>query len=76
MTMPDTLAGYELSQKLIFIAKKQSDNIYRLQALFQTTYPQLARKRVLIIDDKADFASVGFRRTAAKGVVINVTARQ
>ena len=76
MTMPDTLTGYELSQKLIFVAKKQSDNMDRLQALFQTTYSQLAGKRVLIIDDEADFASVGFRRTAAEGIVINVTARQ
>lgn len=76
MTMPDTLTGYELSQKLIFVAKKQSDNMDRLQALFQTTYPALAGKRVLIIDDEADFASVGFRRTAAEGIVINVTARQ
>lgn len=76
MTMPDTLTGYELSQKLIFVAKKQSDNMDRLQTLFQTTYPQLAGKRVLIIDDEADFASVGFRRTAAEGIVINVTARQ
>jgi hypothetical protein len=76
MTMPDTLTGYELSQKLIFVAKKQSDNMDRLKVLFQTTYPQLAAKRVLIIDDEADFASVGFRRTAAEGVIINVTARQ
>jgi hypothetical protein len=76
MTMPDTLTGYELSQKLIFVAKKQSDNMDRLQALFQTTYPQLAAKRVMIIDDEADFASVGFRRTAAEGITINVTARQ
>jgi hypothetical protein len=76
MTMPDTLTGYELSQKLIFVAKKQSDNLDYLQELFATTYPELAGRRVLIIDDEADFASVGFRRTAADGIIINVTARQ
>ena len=50
MTMPDTasLTGYELSQKLIFVAKKQSDNMDRLHTLFQTTYPPLATKRVLV----------------------------
>lgn len=50
MTVPAGLTGYELSQKLIFVAKKQSDNLERLATLFRTTYPQLARKRVLIID--------------------------
>ncbi len=75
MTLPN-LTGYELSQKLILVVKKQSDNMDRLSAVFEETYPQLAAKRVLIVDDEADFASIGFRNNAQQGVVANVTARQ
>lgn len=76
MTIPPTLTGYELSQKLIFVAKKQIDNMERLAALFHERYPQLSSKRVLIIDDEADYASIGFRRTSQEGIIINTTSRQ
>jgi hypothetical protein len=76
MTVPTGLTGYELSQKLIFVAKKQSDNMERLSAIFCETYPQLADKRVLIIDDEADYASIGFRRTKQEGIIVNTTTRQ
>lgn len=76
MTIPENLTGYELSQKLIFVAKKQSDNLDRLEALFRVQYPQLGAKRVLIVDDEADFASVGFRRQTGQGPDINVTGKQ
>src|SRR5439155_23368991 len=37
MTIPPGLTGYELHQKLIFVVKKQSDNLDRLgKALFET----------------------------------------
>jgi Z1 domain-containing protein len=76
MTVPAGLTGYELSQKLIFVAKKQTDNLGRLAKLFRETYPQLASKRLLIIDDEADYASIGFRNTKEEGIIINRTARQ
>ncbi|MBE0427287.1 MAG: hypothetical protein IBX72_11675 [Nitrospirae bacterium] len=76
MTVPSGLTGYELSQKLIFIAKKQIDNMDKLSALFRETYPQLTSKRVLIIDDEADYASIGFRRTREEGIRVNTTTRQ
>lgn len=76
MTIPTALTGYELNQKLIFVAKKQTDNMDRLAALFRESYPQLKSKRVLIIDDEADYASIGFRRTRQEGIVINTTSRQ
>lgn len=76
MTVPSGLTGYELNQKLIFVCKKQSDNIDRLVALFRETYPALAAKRVLIIDDEADYASVGFKNTQAQGLTTNTTTRQ
>jgi hypothetical protein len=76
MTVPAGLTGYELRQKLIFVAKKQSDNLDRLAKLVRETYPQLATKRVLIIDDEADYASVGFRNTPAQGMTANTTTHQ
>ncbi len=76
MTIPGTLTGYELSQKLIFVAKKQVDNMERLTKLFRETYPQLSEKRVLIIDDEADYASIGFKRSKEEGLEINRTSRQ
>lgn len=76
MTIPARLTGYELSKKLIFVVKKQSDNLDRLTAVFRETYPQLATKRILIIDDEADYASVGFRKTRQQGLIVNTTARQ
>jgi hypothetical protein len=76
MTVPDGLTGYELSQKLIIVAKKQVDNLTRLEELFRVRYPQLQGRRTLIIDDEADYASVGFRNLQAQGVDINVTGRR
>ena len=76
MSMPPNLTGYELSQKLVIVAKKQSDNLNRLIALFQEQHPQLAQRRVLLIDDEADFASIGFRMTRAEGLQVNTTTQQ
>ena len=76
MTVPAGLTGYELNQKLVFVAKKQTDNLDRLATLFGDTYPQLAAKRVLFVDDEADYASIGFRSSRTAGIVANTTTRQ
>lgn len=60
--VPD-LTPYELNRKLIFIVKKEDDNLRHLLSLFQEQYPDLRSKSVLIIDDEADLASVSFRKT-------------
>lgn len=57
------LTPYELTHKLVFVVKKEDDNLRRLLSLFQDQYPELRRKSVLIIDDEADLASVSFRKT-------------
>ncbi|OHB63329.1 MAG: hypothetical protein A2Y76_02760 [Planctomycetes bacterium RBG_13_60_9] len=62
MTLPDNLTPYELNQKLILVAKKEDDNLRRLLNAFNTQYPVLKDKRLLIIDDEADIASLSFRR--------------
>ncbi len=58
------LTPYELTHKLIFVVKKEDDNLRRLLSLFQDQYPALRAKSVLIIDDEADLASVSFRKTS------------
>lgn len=63
LSVPD-LTPYELARKLIFIVKKEDDNLRRLLTLFQDQYPQLREKSVLVIDDEADLASVSFRKVA------------
>ncbi|WP_226584672.1 Z1 domain-containing protein [Halobacillus litoralis] len=60
MSLPDNLRKYELSQKLALIVKKETHNLERLREALEEKYPQLAGKRVLFIDDEADFASVAY----------------
>ena len=60
--VPD-LTPYELNRKLIFVVKKEDDNLRHLLSIFQDQYPVLRNKSVLIIDDEADLASVSFRKT-------------
>ena len=62
MSMPTKLTGSERSRKLIFVAKKQKDNLGRILKLFSETHPDLSGKRVLLVDDEADTASVRFTK--------------
>ena len=43
--------------KFIIVCKKESKNLQHLIALFNTKTPELKRRRTLIVDDEADFAS-------------------
>lgn len=63
-TSPE-LTAYIRSKKLIFIAKKQRDNLNRIVDLFNK-YDDFKNKRLLIIDDEADYASIGFKRNPNK----------
>jgi len=74
MTMPKKLTGYEMNQKLVFVSKKQSDNMDRLIEGFSN--PALKDKKILIIDDEADYASIGFKKSKEEGVEINTTTAQ
>src|SRR5215213_2719434 len=74
MTIPPGLTGYELNQKLVFVVKKRSDNLDRLSKALFETYPSLAKKKILIIDDEADYASIGFRKSKEEGYTINKIA--
>jgi hypothetical protein len=49
-------------QKLIVVAKKEHNNMRRLIDLFTKSHPELRGKRVLVVDDEADFASIRFAK--------------
>jgi hypothetical protein len=74
MSLPDNLTNYELEQKMIFVVKKEKNNLNRLKRALFETYPSLTAKRVLIIDDEADFASIGFKKTQSEIYEINAIA--
>jgi hypothetical protein len=62
MSLPTNLTKYHLNQKLILVVKKEDDNLKRLFNALKSQYPQLSLKKLLIIDDEADFASVTLRK--------------
>lgn len=61
MHAPNSFTTFELNSKLIFVAKKQADNLRRLIDLFKTN-PAMASKRTIIVDDEADNASIGYSK--------------
>lgn len=61
MHLPDDLSEWERKKKIIFVAKKETNNLKRIINLLENTYPDLKTKRLLIIDDEADYASVGYQ---------------
>jgi hypothetical protein len=54
----EQLTGYVLSNKIILVVKKEIKNLEKLHRLFDET--AMIKKKVLIIDDEADQASVSF----------------
>jgi hypothetical protein len=76
MSLPP-LTPYIKQQKLIFIVKKETNNLDHLVNLFINN-PDLSQRKVLFIDDEADFASIGFKRdrTAPDGISMNVLAQK
>ncbi|MCA0972044.1 Z1 domain-containing protein [Halobacillus litoralis] len=68
MAMPEQLRKYELSQKLAFIVKKETKNLDRIKETFFETYPDLAKRKVLFIDDEADYASVAYEHKKDQNV--------
>ena len=61
MKLPGKLTQSELRRKIVIVAKKQVQNLSRLID-FVDNQDKLQRKKVLIVDDEADLASVRFVR--------------
>lgn len=69
MEMPERLTRPELRRKMVIVAKKQVQNLERVIKLFGENYPELRDRRVLLVDDEADMASVRFVKNKEKDVV-------
>ena len=61
--LPESLTDFQLSRKIVIVCKKEDDNLNDLYDAMTDTYGELAGRKVLIVDDEADFASVGYRQT-------------
>jgi len=61
MNLPGTLRRSELRRKVVIVAKKQARNLDRLIE-FINDHEDLHDRKVLLIDDEADLASVRFVR--------------
>lgn len=61
MSLPTNLQPFELKQKMIIIVKKEKNNLARFKNFIED-YPLKSNKKCMIIDDEADFASVGFEK--------------
>ena len=61
-TAPDKLTRSELKRKLVIVSKKEVRNLARIHKFFDTDYPGTGDRRVLIIDDEADMASIRFTK--------------
>jgi len=62
MQPPGKLTKSEQRHKLVIVAKKQAKNLERIIQFFDADYPDLKNRKVLIVDDEADLASVRFVR--------------
>jgi hypothetical protein len=67
--IPERLPGWVLKRKLIMIVKKETNNLERTIRAIVSTYPDLGTRKILIIDDEADFASIGFTRNRKEGII-------
>lgn len=67
--IPERLPGWVLKRKLVMIVKKETNNLERTIRAIVSTYPDLSERKVLIIDDEADFASIGFTRNRQAGII-------
>jgi hypothetical protein len=68
MQMPERLTRSERRRKLIVVAKKEVNNLKRVNALFTNDeYPEFKQSKVLLIDDEADMASIRFVHKQATG---------
>jgi hypothetical protein len=77
MHLPQNYTGYELRKKLIIVVKKETNNMRRIITALVETYPDLSQRKLLIVDDEADYASIGFHMNRDEGVIeINKIAEQ
>lgn len=65
MCIPKDMNKFELEQKLIIVVKKEKNNIPKLMNFIEK-YALNESKKCLIIDDEADFCSIGYEKNKEK----------
>lgn len=65
----ENLPKWILKQKIIMVVKKEINNLRRIIKALKETYPDLSKRKLLIIDDEADYASIGFRTHRQEGII-------
>lgn len=60
MQIPGKLTKSELKRKLVIVAKKETNNLKRVIDFFETQFSDQKNRRILLVDDEADLASVRF----------------
>ncbi len=68
MNVPGTLRRSELRRKMVIVAKKQARNLDKLIEFIEE-HEDLQNRKVLLIDDEADLASVRFVRKRGEPTV-------
>ncbi|RBP17313.1 Z1 domain-containing protein [Roseiarcus fermentans] len=68
MNLPGTLRRSELRKKVVIVAKKQARNLARLIEFIEQ-HKDLHDRKVLLVDDEADLASVRFVRKVGDAAV-------
>lgn len=61
MCIPKEMSKFELDKKLIIVVKKEKNNLPKMIEFIEK-YSLEGRKKCLIIDDEADFCSIGYEK--------------
>ena len=69
MKFPMNLRAFHLRQKMVIVAKKETKNLQRIMDALSKHYPDLKTKRLLIVDDEADFATLAFRKSKSSDAI-------
>ncbi|WP_413522511.1 Z1 domain-containing protein [Photobacterium phosphoreum] len=76
MKLPESFTKWELKKKIVIVCKKQKDNFAKLIKLFKNENYGFDSKRILIIDDEADYASIGYKKNKEKELEANLAAQE
>ena len=69
MKIKSGLKRTQANSKIVIVCKKNAKNLEHLINLFETKSPFLKKKKVLIVDDEADFASRNYRAVTPEEIL-------
>jgi len=75
MSSHERYSAAEFSNKLIFVCKKEDDNMNRLKKMVEDHQDVLRGKKILFIDDEGDASTIGYRRNQGE-IAANIVPSQ